>query len=364
MRIVWQSVAPWHSTGYGTQTKHVTQILKQLGHHVIISCFCGLSGSPITCDGIKIFPSDNWGANQTPYYYKEFNADILISLQDLWPLPGDYGTHFNWYPWTPIDHEPPPPQVLDRLKHVKKPIALSLNGQKQLKELGIDSYYIPHGVDTKVFKPGPKLDNFGDNFVVGVVGSNRGPRKNLQQAIIAFKKFHNRHKDSVFYLHTNASDVGSGINLKSLVKALDLSDDVFFPKQIEYGLGLTNEELARIYNSFDVFLLPSAGEGFGIPIIEAQACSIPVIVSDFTSMPELVGGGWVLNKLQKVWTFQDSWQVSPDIDEIVEYLEQAYQMRGDNSIKEKARKKALEYDWDKLALMWDEVLKDIGKVMG
>ena len=355
---------PGQPSGYGVQTKHITKILKQLGHQVAISAYYGLKSAPIKYDGIWVYPSDNWGAYPTPYYYKEYKADILISLQDLWVLPKDYGLFSNWYPYFPIDHEPVPPEVLVRLKYTRKPIAMSLFGQRELKRLGIDCYYVPHGVDTKIFKPGHGLDNFGDNFVVGLVGTNRGSRKNIQESIIAFSKFHSRHSDTVFYLHSNIVDGAPGINLKELCRTLGLQDCVFFPKQEEYNLGLSSEELTEVYNSFDVFLLPSSGEGFGIPIIEAQACGIPVIVCNFTAMPELVGGGWILKDLQKRWTYQNSWWVEPSIDEIVDCLEQAYQMSKDGSIvvlKERAREKALEYDWDNLVSMWDDILKDIEK---
>jgi len=37
MKILWQSVAPWYGSGYGTQTRFTTQLLKELGHDVIIA---------------------------------------------------------------------------------------------------------------------------------------------------------------------------------------------------------------------------------------------------------------------------------------------------------------------------------------
>lgn len=363
MKIIWQSVAPWVKSGYGVQTYYVTQILKRLGHKVIISAYYGFKGSPIVYKGIKVFSSSNWGAGLTPYYYQKFGTELLISHQDLWPLPEDYGLVINnWHPYLPIDSEPPALGDLSRLKYAKKPIVQSLFALKQLRKLNIDAYYVPAGVDTKIFKPGPKLKDFGDNFVVGLVGTNIGPRKNIQEAMQAFAKFHSRHKDTVFCLHTNVEDVDSGASLGALAQELGILDSVFFPPQAEYAIGISAKELAKVFNSFDVFLLPAGGEGFGVPIVEAEACQIPVIVSNFSAMPELVGGGWILKDLQKVWNFHNAWWVKPNLDEIVEYLEQAYQMTKDGSIvelKRKAREKALQYNFDALAPMWDAVLKDI-----
>lgn len=44
----------------------------------------------------------------------------------------------------------------------------------------------------------------------------------------------------------------------------------------------------EVYNVIDVFLLSTSGEGFGIPIIEAMACEVPVLATDYTTTPELV----------------------------------------------------------------------------
>jgi glycosyltransferase involved in cell wall biosynthesis len=51
----------------------------------------------------------------------------------------------------------------------------------------------------------------------------------------------------------------------------------------------TNEELLMLYNSADVFCLPSFLEGFGFPVLEAQACGCPVVASTAGSLPELLG---------------------------------------------------------------------------
>lgn len=54
------------------------------------------------------------------------------------------------------------------------------------------------------------------------------------------------------------------------------------------------ENLARLYNIASIFMYPSLYEGFGLPILEAQACGCPVITSSLSSMPETAGDGAIL----------------------------------------------------------------------
>jgi SAM-dependent methyltransferase len=115
----------------------------------------------------------------------------------------------------------------------------------------------------------------------------------------------------------------------------------------------------------DVFLLPSKGEGFGVPIVEAQACGVPVITTNCTAQPELVEGGWLVKDLTPTWTAQGSWQFECNPHEIAEYLEEAYDEWKSGKIqerKDKAREKAKEYEWDKLIPeYWKPTLEDIEK---
>jgi len=52
--------------------------------------------------------------------------------------------------------------------------------------------------------------------------------------------------------------------------------------------GVDDATLATIYNSFDVFALPTMGEGFGLPILESQACGVPALATDCSACSELL----------------------------------------------------------------------------
>jgi glycosyltransferase involved in cell wall biosynthesis len=52
------------------------------------------------------------------------------------------------------------------------------------------------------------------------------------------------------------------------------------------------EDLAALYSLADLFVYPSFYEGFGMPLLEAMACGTPVIVSNVSALPEVIGTPW------------------------------------------------------------------------
>jgi glycosyltransferase involved in cell wall biosynthesis len=79
-------------------------------------------------------------------------------------------------------------------------------------------------------------------------------------------------------------DMGKG-NLQQALAEVPSQGQVLFFK------GLSNQALQACYSQARVFLLPSLAEGFGWPLIEAQACGCPVITTDAAPMTEVAGPG-------------------------------------------------------------------------
>ncbi len=79
-----------------------------------------------------------------------------------------------------------------------------------------------------------------------------------------------------------------GLDIKKIVKDAGLSGDVI---NVDY---VPVEDLQLLYNEADLLVFPSLFEGFGIPVLEAQACGTPVVASDTTALPEAVGDAGVL----------------------------------------------------------------------
>ncbi|WP_446898274.1 glycosyltransferase family 4 protein [Clostridium sp. LBM24168] len=118
------------------------------------------------------------------------------------------------------------------------------------------------------------------DFILYVGGFS--PRKNIIGAIESFKKFLSLYKKPITLVIAGNKGKSYSIYRKCTEK-LNIQDKVIFPGFISIN------HLPYIYNASKLFLYPSFYEGFGLPTIEAMACGTPVITSNRTSMPEVVG---------------------------------------------------------------------------
>jgi glycosyltransferase involved in cell wall biosynthesis len=120
--------------------------------------------------------------------------------------------------------------------------------------------------------------------------------------------------------------------------------------------------MAAIYSGMDVLANPSYAEGFGLPIVEAQACGTPVIVTAFSSMPELVGAGWVVGGTPWFNESAGAMWMHPSTEEILAAFEKAYEARDDVGLRSQAREFALQYDADRVFdEFWVPALDALGK---
>ena len=176
-------------------------------------------------------------------------------------------------------------------------IAVSENTKKDiLKFLDVSDKKIKvvyNGVD-RIFRPiknkglldvAKKKYNLHEKFIL-YLGAIQ-PRKNITGLIRAYgmlcKESNFKHK----------LVIGGGVGWKNkdtytLIEEIGLKDKIVFTGYIpEYDLPL-------VYNLADIFVFPSFYEGFGLPVLEAMACGIPVVTSNSSSLPEIAGDAAVL----------------------------------------------------------------------
>ncbi|MBU0944949.1 MAG: glycosyltransferase family 4 protein [Proteobacteria bacterium] len=114
-------------------------------------------------------------------------------------------------------------------------------------------------------------------------------RKNLQMSMNCFREILKEPgcEDLSFVL------VGTrGWKVKELLEEID-NDPILHNKVIFTGF-VPDQYLSAIYSGAEAFLYPSLYEGFGLPPLEAMQCGLPVIVSNTSSLPEVVGDAGIL----------------------------------------------------------------------
>ena len=126
-----------------------------------------------------------------------------------------------------------------------------------------------------------------------------------------------------------------------LIEELNLKNEVIFTDYV------SDEYLVKIYNAADLFVYPSLYEGFGLPPLEAMACACPVITSNTSSLPEVVGDAGIM--------------IDPnDVDSLTESM---LKILTDNQLREEMSRKSLErakmFSWKKTARETWKVYEDV-----
>lgn len=347
-------------TGYGTQSAQVLRRLRKRGHPLTIQANYGHQGHVGKWEGARVFPVgyEAWSHDVMFEHYRRVRKEsssplAFMTLCDVWVLKGTAWDDMDAVvSWVPIDHAGLPPAVEAWLvKDQVRPVAMSKHGSAAMEARGIDHVYIPHALEKHWAPSVMERDPFDGRFVVTIPNANKGvlpSRKAWGENLLAFSMFAKSRPDALLYLHTDATGSGAGIDLLSLVRAAGISrDQVMFVDQYDYRMGVSDETMAALYTRSDVLLSATAGEGFGLPVLEAQGCGTPVIVSNFSAQPELVGDGWIV-EVQPQWNpTQLAWFATPLVHSIVKALEEAYE-RPRATVSEEAVEFAKGYAADKV----------------
>lgn len=166
-----------------------------------------------------------------------------------------------------------------------------------------------------------------DNYILTV--SSFRPQKNTLRLIEAYSKVRKRGvKHKLVLVGRKLSPYS---DIQKLIQRLELEKEVFVTEYVP------DETLPAIYAGADLFVFPSFFEGFGIPVLEAMACGLPVVLSNVASLPEAGG--------------EAGYYVDPySVDEITEAM---YNVLTQPSLRESLSRKsqahAKNFSWERVA---------------
>lgn len=108
-------------------------------------------------------------------------------------------------------------------------------------------------------------------------------KKNTPRLVEAFGVFKQKHPENKHKLILIGRKGFCFEAVEQKIREYSLNQDVVFPGYV------VEEDMPLFHSASDLFIFPSLFEGFGIPVLEAMACRVPVICSNTTSLPEVAG---------------------------------------------------------------------------
>ena len=394
-RVLIISDSPNQTTGYGQVMRNVARTINE-DHEV---SFIGLQhfGLPIWYVGatdklpekpFKMYPrngDNHYGFDSIGGYLKRIRPDVLITLCDIGLNNGyikpikEAEWNGKWIAYCAYDTPTWHPTFHTAAATPDVVVAMSKFGKKVIEEhSGIEAKYIPHGVDTEVFKPldkeAIKKDSELPKFVVGAAGRNQ-VRKMWSKTVEGFAKFAKGKDDVMMLLHCEPfPEVDSGPVSLAAEAGWSIPDLVVKHKlEKKFKFTVANMDvLARYnllpqvmnvyYNMMDVFGFLTGGEGFGLPSLESQAAGSTLVTTDFSTGPELTEGHGDVVPIKDTWTASSGieWGLA-DTDKYADILNGLYADPAKLKEKQaKAREFALGYDWNKVVCpMWRDLLNEV-----
>ena len=202
---------------------------------------------------------------------------------------------------------------------------------------GINSFFKPLEETTKLNTK--QTYSNGKNYFVNV--GSLHPRKNIGNLIKAFSLF-KKETNSDFKLILAGPNYWGLNQIHKIIDETNLKNEIIFTGRLE------DDTLNLILGSADALTYIPYYEGFGIPLIEAMQCGVPIITSNVTSLPEIAGNAALL--------------VNPfDVNEIKNAMIQlAYKPELSKELINKGNLQKQNFSWEKSSdLLWQSILKTI-----
>ena len=169
-------------------------------------------------------------------------------------------------------------------RNIKHAAALHYTTEEELQLAkpyvhGSTGFVVPNGVNSSDYENLPERGGFRsrhkllDGKKMLLFFSRINFKKGLDVLVAAFKEIHRQHPDSILVL-TGPDDEQYGRKVREWLSEAGLSEFAIFT-----GM-LTGRDKLEVLRDADVFVLPSYSENFGIAVVEAMACGIPVVISD------------------------------------------------------------------------------------
>jgi len=214
----------------------------------------------------------------------------------------------------PVESGPLCPSWAAILNSMTSRLVISQYGLQQMADAGVSGRFLPVGLDTASWRPPLPHERkalresmgFTDDMLVVLTVADNQERKNLWAAAETIKLLKEGGLNPQWTLVTRVQSP-VGWRLADLGWKLDIQEHM-----MPFERGLPFDRLWTLYAIADAFLLTSKAEGFGMPMIEAMACGIPVVATDCTAMPEQIFDDYPQREVPRGFPIAvDYWNLDP-----------------------------------------------------
>jgi len=304
---------------------------------------------------LLIYPSgdEEFGEDVIERNCHHFNADAVMILKDLYPFSKIMQMPLELIAYVPIDSSPVGYGIQNRLKYAFKVVSMSQFGYDELRNSGIKSTLIPHGISEE-YRPLEDREqcrrrfHLGSNeFIIGFVGMNR-VRKNIPRVVEVMRATRDMNPDVDVkgFLWTN---VDKEVPIRPIMLNLGMNEHVHWPNPDMYEHGLPENNMVELYNAFDCTICVG-NEGYWMPGLESMACGTPIVVPDYAAAADRVGRGCGYKVKVKDWTYNNPVGVRQPVVDVVDTAKKITRIiNGDRErYRRNCVREADKYRWSKI----------------
>mgnify|MGYP003114331429 CR=1 FL=1 len=402
-KILTISDHPLSPSGVGTQTKYIIESLLKTGKYEVISLGGAMkqqSYEPIKPEGWAddwiIYPVDGYGEQEmVRSILRAHKPDILWFMTDprfwgwLWHIEHEIRSLVPMVYYHVWDNYPYPTFNKHFYDSNDTIVCISKVTDDIVKTVSpdVESFYVPHSVNTDVFKkyPQEEVAEFRNNYLYKndhvenkdkfvVFWNNRNARRKQSGSLIYwFKEFLDKvgHENACLLMHTGVKDP-HGQDLEAIITGLGLTNGEVMFSTAKYP----PETLALMYNIADCTINIADAEGFGLATLESLACETPIIVTMTGGLQEQVTDGekWfgigleptskaIIGSQDIPWIYED--RLSKEV--VVEALEEMYNKtkKERKDLGRQGRKHVMKnYNFENYGKKWDEILSHVHEECG
>jgi glycosyltransferase involved in cell wall biosynthesis len=341
--------------------------------------------------------SNQFGAWRLERAALDFKPDAVLDMRDFWMCSfvrqSPFRNLFHWCLKSTIDAMPQNAEWVNTFASANSFLTLTHWGQSVIKDQSDqDNYGGVAGICfPESYNPVPKIPHkisMGINpdwKIIGTVMRNQR-RKMFPELFEAFGKYLEETGEKNVYLYCHTSYPDNGWDIPQLLIKENISNRVLFTYSCDCGKittstfvdtikqctsckrftsrlsnvnhGASIEDLKRIYQCFDIYVQCANSEGFGVPVIEAGACGIPVMGTDYSAMSETVRmlSGFPIDVKSSILELETGcYRAKPDVLHMVDIWKSFFSLTEDQiqELSNKTRELTLEhYNWENVLDVW------------